>query len=302
MRNIDPDIKNGLFHLGRAIEKSGKTGKSLAQSAGFKKMLFDLAEKYPKELEHTLDKAKKKCIEAAKNLSADGDLDGGTGSSSQKRPKITETDDEDDDKHASEDDNLDVEMKIIRRDPPEKIVNHCLYKLGNSNESVDCRRKSLDEIFDVFPNLYPERLSEELSESLSNQLVKPSISTGPRVCDMEDPIELFHALQNFTANTEDIKIHQAYGRKRLYETVEAQAWSKSRKISSSVFEKAPHIEILEDLAQKIAGPVSAKAREKQQQKRCISHYHGGKHWVKIIEDFGGPGIVIMFIVGGEITQ
>lgn len=58
--------------------------------------------------------------------------------------------------------------------------------------------------------------------------------------------------------------------------------------------------ILDNLAEKDAGEVSANEKDKKR-KRYKSDYEAGKRWQEVAKFFGGTGIVAIFVCVGTST-
>ena len=113
--------------------------------------------------------------------------------------------------------------------------------------------------------------------------------------DTSNPSKILDALEDVMRNTIDNKIHRAYGQTVLFSSVNAQV---AKGYGSTATGRRNHITILEELAHKRAGTVSAREIE-QMASRYLKDYYAGQKWLAVIEWFGGSGIVLIFVIAGK---
>ena len=143
-----------------------------------------------------------------------------------------------------------------------------------------------------------DRIKYLLLEFLNNRLRVPGRETEiemPSTWSMSDPEEVFNALKTIHLNSQDCKIHRAYGQIHLYELVEE---TRAHEVTHATSRQGSgRIALLDKMAKDSAGDVSKK--ETNRMKRNFqSESAAGKRWLKIFQLFGNSGIVLIFVCGG----
>ena len=141
------------------------------------------------------------------------------------------------------------------------------------------------------------RTKRELQNHLESRSKMPGENLQAHVTwDTSNPSKILDGLEDVMRNTIDNKIHRAYGQTVLFSSVNAQVAKGYRSIATG--RRSNHITILEELAHKRAGTVSAREIE-QMAARYLKDYHAGQRWLAVIDWFGGNGIVLIFVIAGK---
>ena len=147
-----------------------------------------------------------------------------------------------------------------------------------------------------------DNLVRHLSDCLSVRGNLPEAS-HPATWAMNDPIEIFNAVQSLQNSGDCNHIHRAFGEINLWRSVKSEASWLARIGQVTEFGKifGVHNDILERKGTKAAGNVSKKERDRVTGlfKRA---YESGKNWFKIAEAYGGLGTVIVFITASKLCR
>ena len=113
--------------------------------------------------------------------------------------------------------------------------------------------------------------------------------------NISEPGEIIDALENVKRSSLDNKIHRAYGQTMLVMAVENKLTKKNE--SSSIGSPSDHKAILEEAARERSGPVTKEELD-QLIASYLYEYAAGIRWRKVMDWFGGSGIVFIFVIGG----
>ena len=139
----------------------------------------------------------------------------------------------------------------------------------------------------------------ELYQYLENREKMPGEKLNTRSkWESTDPSKILDTLENVKRDTVDNKIHRAYGQTMLFSSVNAQVADGYR--STVTGHRCNHTALLEELARKKAGPVSA-TETRQIISSYFYEYYAGQRWLAVIDWFGGDGIVLIFLIAGNCT-
>ena len=160
----------------------------------------------------------------------------------------------------------------------------------------------IEEILRSLSKLDLVIVTDNLVEHLSNRLkIKEYINIDniemPAAWTMFNPGEIFRAIQGIIIESVDRKIHRALGEIILFHSVNATVKKRTTLPLVAQLHLFDYADVLENLTREVAGRVSDKAVKKKtnQFKHC---YYAGKKWLEIVENFGGNGIVLVFVIAG----
>lgn len=193
-----------------------------------------------------------------------------------------------------------IEVGIVRGDATvlNRIKKHCVSNFpAKANQD---REVLFDEIIKTCRRLDFGVVKNDVISYLEPQLADPATSIHmPPTCDLSDADEIFAAIQTIKGNTDHSFIHKAYSQMKLYHAVEAKSKTLSHEISKTL--KAPKTVAIERMAKDQAGDQRGKAQGKS--KSEYDHaYSAGRKWLEVVQWFGGPGIIIVFVLAGRQTK
>ena len=153
-------------------------------------------------------------------------------------------------------------------------------------------RKEADVAFDMCQKLDVDVLLPDLIQFLKDRQAEkenPQLwGCEPSTFDTNDPDKMFRGLGKVIGHGKTIKIYRAYGQMKLFSLIDQQA--RSRGLTS-------HKLILNEYHQQTNSQVSAK-RKTAKKRTFHDEYTGGAKWHAVASWFGGPAIVMVFIVAG----
>ena len=191
-----------------------------------------------------------------------------------------------------------VEIGLVRKTPTiEAYMRDALRNLKPTNRPCFDVDGEMTEILMVASFLEFFRTQRELQHHLESREKMPGeILQAHITWDTSNPSKILDALEDVMRNTIDNKIQRAYGQTVLFSSVNAQVAKGYR--STETGRRSNHITILQELAHKRAGTVSAREIE-QMASRYVKDYYAGQRWLAVIEWFGGSGIVLIFVIAGK---
>ena len=128
---------------------------------------------------------------------------------------------------------------------------------------------------------------EQVRASLVKFFNTPTKTTAiPLTSGIQDPCEVMRILRKINRFDQEPKIHKAFGRMRLFTTIDAdvqkERFSDYLQIIDVLAKKEVGSETSEDIAETVAEYRTA--------------YHQGRKWLELSESFGGTGIVFIIVV------
>ena len=169
-----------------------------------------------------------------------------------------------------------------------EFVQASLLALKGSTRPSFNMQDEVAKIWKIVPHLDFFQNRHELHKHLeSRENTSDSLQTGA-VWNTSEPSEILNALEKVKRSTIDNKIHRAYGQTMLVVAVDNKV---NKGYKSQV--KA----ILEEIARDRSGPVTKEELD-QITSSYFYEYQAGQRWRKIMNWFGGSGIVFIFVIGG----
>ena len=204
---------------------------------------------------------------------------------------------------ASTNDKYRVELGIIRATPSviSSLKNYCLTLSRHRLRLAHKREHEWQSVLNTCASLDFDRTKSVLLEYLRDRIKVPGgRMIMPSTWSMTSPDEIFGALQSMQFNTIDAKIHRIYGQIKFFDSVEESCSisrrQKARKATHN--HVAPHLVILEERANKYAGEVTEKEKQKISNSYHYEYFTGQK-WSQVVKWFGGHGIVLAFVCAGK---
>ena len=180
----------------------------------------------------------------------------------------------------------------------QRLRDHCLKFSSNHFDGV---RKEVEfqEILISCAYLELYYVRSELVEFLRNRIARPGHnSTVPSIWSMNDPDQILNALGSMNNNTNDARIHRAYGQMRLFSKVEDRVKNEIVHPNSKGRHIEPYLSVLDSLAEEHAGKVTGTEQNKIKS-NYRREYYAGKRWREVADLFGGPGVVLAFVCASK---
>ena len=180
------------------------------------------------------------------------------------------------------------------------------YRKGRLSKSQLAREMDfvLEQIFKLEFFTMGENLVRHLHDRV--KIIQRAAGAGmlevslPATWTMDNPTEIFRAVESLQQTGYTIQIHRAFAEICLWRAVGARADQKSAN-GIAKNNKSVHISILEKLGGEAAGDISQKEVESTR-RQFINAYHAGQRWANIAEAFGGLGTILIFIAAGKTMQ
>ncbi|KAG8530634.1 uncharacterized protein KY384_004672 [Bacidia gigantensis] len=175
-----------------------------------------------------------------------------------------------------------VELGLLRNDPTIVAVTSTAWrKLHNA----PAQQMPLDKVFQLCRALMSQRKGSAVLTYLSERVALLKYSRPnpnmPATWTMSNLIDIVEALDHIEADEDDLKLHKAFAQIKLHDAV---------KEDGSLIGKTAELKY----------PLS-----KQKARRAGERYEracrAGVRWKKVVEAFGGPGVVIVFFTAGIPT-
>ena len=180
----------------------------------------------------------------------------------------------------------------------ENHVRESLFALAPTRSNINVHAE-VTKVWKVISLLDFFRTKRELYQYLENREKMPGEKLHTRTnWETTDPSKILETLENVKRSTVDNKIHRAYGQTMLFSSVNAQVADGYR--STVTGHRCNHTALLEELARRKAGPVS-EMEIGQTIASYFYEYYAGQRWLAVINWFGGPGIVLVFVIAGNCT-
>ncbi|KAL8711236.1 MAG: hypothetical protein Q9220_004381 [cf. Caloplaca sp. 1 TL-2023] len=148
----------------------------------------------------------------------------------------------------------------------------------------------------------------QLQDFAGHKKLKPNVRASiNELPEDAEPGAIFDSLQELGANDADAKLHRIYGQLRLVRAVDKKVQTgfvpKLYAKTKDIREVVPRVELagfyLDELADEMYDGCSR--REKLRKRGRLGRQHlEGRHWEKLIKDFGGIGAVFV-VVFAEIS-
>ena len=156
-------------------------------------------------------------------------------------------------------------------------------------------RPRVEQVCSDWAKLDPRIVRDRVLEFAEAKLRHPGMKARDAAAfSSSDPLVIYDVLEQTLSQTKDAKLHRAYHQIRLYETVR-QMLARGRYGDGL----APHVRVLEELADRRAEDATEKVRLVTRGKFRAS-YAAGKKWLMMDKAFGGAGVVFVFIMAGEL--
>ncbi len=177
------------------------------------------------------------------------------------------------------------------------VKAHCLTLKSSRTRPQFYIQDEIAKILNTSSLLDFYKARRELSQYLENREIVPGKKLEARTTwNMSNPGEILDTLQTVRKNTFDAKIHRAYGQTMLFSSINSQVDEGNKSIVTG--QMLGHREILKKLALEKAGSVS-KLEKDRMIASYLSEYYAGKKWLRVIDCFGGSGIVLIFVTAGK---
>ena len=176
------------------------------------------------------------------------------------------------------------------------LVQASLLALKGSNRPSFNIQDEIAKIWKIVSHLDFFQNRHELHKHLESRekTTGDGLQTGA-LWRTSEPSEILDALEKVKRSTVDNKIHRAYGQTMLVVAVDNKV-TKGYKSGHRSDRKA----LLEEIARDRSGPVTKEELD-QITSSYFYEYYAGQRWSKIINWFGGSGIVFIFVIGGIKT-
>ena len=198
--------------------------------------------------------------------------------------------------------NYEVESGLASRKPIiETFVRASLLALNPGLSGPNSRtHEEITNVWRIIHLLEFFTTRSELHQHLeSRENTSRHLLLAPIDWDMSEPSEILDALDNVKRSTTDNKIHRAYGQAMLVGSVDAKV---ARGYKSTIGNyRSSHKALLEELARDKAGSLSVMEQD-QMIASCFYEYSAGQKWLAVMDWFGGSGIVLVFVVAGELMS
>lgn len=174
------------------------------------------------------------------------------------------------------------------------------HKLGDKR--IDDYRfdQEIREVFHIGAYLSASRVTYSLVTYLIYKSRHPNIKAQiPRDWNMDDPITIYNAIEVFSAQGEDTKLHRAYAQMQLFVSV-------TQKVNRAISLGGAHTGLanpaygeLEHLADRQVGTEAPENVRGKARRAFRSRYQQGKNWLEMAQHFGGTGTVFVFVIAGN---
>ena len=198
-----------------------------------------------------------------------------------------------------------MELGLVRgEEETQKLIMDKCMPLSPSHRAYRwfSKENELQVLFHVCRKLPLRIVKAWLLRELKSRIEVPGNRTEiPSTANMSNPSDILDALQCIKMTTINSKIHRAYGQMRLFESVEGDV--KSGKVRNDSLKHGASLQraILRKAAVRAAGNVSQKERRDRENHFYYEH-DAGEKWLDVCDWFGGPGIVLIFVIAGVSTR
>ena len=200
-----------------------------------------------------------------------------------------------------------TEQELIRGTPEalERMKLYCQDLQQDDGTQISPGKKFKDEVKEVFVagtklgfDLIKERILDFAEKKLSLRTQIPATAW-----DLEDPISIFNAIEHAAAQSDDAKIHQAYGQMQLYTSINDLV-RKGRRSGQRCKKDAdrhelPQLEFLDYFADRKVGKKASLEAKWHMRARFRKEYYGGMNWLDMANLFEGTGVVFVFVVASK---
>ena len=190
-----------------------------------------------------------------------------------------------------------IEIGIVNGSPVIKeFVKASLFTLKGSTRASFNIEDEVANIWKIVPHLDFLQNRHELHKHLESREKTTSDNLQARAdWNVSEPGEIIEALEKVKRSTVDNKIHRAYGQMMLVTSVDSKAFHGN---TTAVTGPCSDFKvILDNIARDRSGPVTSKELD-QLISSYIYEYKAGQRWLRIMDWFGGSGIVLIFVIGG----
>ncbi|KAL8997088.1 MAG: hypothetical protein Q9188_006416 [Gyalolechia gomerana] len=172
-------------------------------------------------------------------------------------------------------------------------------KFSGRTKSDNKRDHDMDEIMSMIERLNFWVIQYRIIIFAEKRLRSPGIMAKvAELTDESDPVAVFHAIEASSAKENDAKLHRIFGQVRLVKTVQEKVdrgyVPKQAKLLPGTLPIEYTKLFLQDMAKEMTNgePKNVQIRTWEKLRR---EHQAGKKWMKIMESFGGEGIVFILL-------
>lgn len=191
----------------------------------------------------------------------------------------------------------DIEIGIVQGDSAitETIKDYCFAKFStNTDQDRDGR---FEKVLKTCGRFDLGLVKKRLIDNIESQSAKPVPNINmPLAWEKSDADKILAAIQDIKGSTSQAFIYKAYTQMNFYHAVEAKSKTLSHEISKTL--KMPKTLAIEYMAKDRAGD-QRQEKEQDYKKNFDCAYFAGRNWLDVVRWFGGPGIVIVFVLRGR---
>lgn len=187
-----------------------------------------------------------------------------------------------------------------------QIVKQAWPKFSGRTKSDNKRDHDMDEIMSMIERLNFWVIQYRIIIFAEKRLRSPGIMAKvSELTDESDPVAVYHAIEASSAKEYDAKLHRIFGQVRLVKAVQEKVDRGYVPKQAKLLPGTLPIEYtklsLQDMAEEMTNgePKDVQIRTWEKLRR---EHQAGKKWMKIMESFGGEGIVFILLFASKYTS